>query len=74
VYGQTSSPAGYALYGQGRLKVAGRSFLATPNSAPADADLNVGSISLYLDETNSKLKVRVKYSTGVLKTATIALA
>jgi hypothetical protein len=73
VYGQTNSPGGYALYGQGRLKVTGRSYLGTPKSAPADADLNLASISLYLDETNSKLKVRVKYSTGVLKTATIAL-
>jgi hypothetical protein len=74
VCGQTSSPGGYSLYGQGRLKVAGRSYLGTPDSAPADGDLNLGSISFYLDETNSKLKVRVKYSTGVLKTATIALA
>jgi hypothetical protein len=73
VYGQTNSPSGYALYAQGRLKVTGRSFLGTPNSAPTDADLGLGSISFYLDQTNNRLKVRVKYSTGVLKTATIAL-
>ena len=36
-------------------------------------DLHNGSISFYLDQKANKLKVRVKYSTGVLKTATIAL-
>ena len=88
VYGHANSPAGYgvygsnaeitgaagmALYGSGRLKVTGRSYLGTPNSVPVAADLNNGSISFYLDQAANNLKVRVKYSTGVLKTATIAL-
>jgi hypothetical protein len=44
-----------------------------PNAAPADGGLTNGSISLYLDEAGNNLKVRVKYSNGTLKTATIAL-
>ncbi len=69
----TRGAAGMALYGQGRLKVTGRSYFGTPNSVPLSADLNKGSISFYLDQAANNLKVRVKYSTGVLKTATIAL-
>ena len=76
VYGSntaTTGAAGMALYGNGRLKVTGRSYLGTPNSVPLAADLDNGSISFYLDQKNNKLKVRVKYPTGVMKTAIIAL-
>jgi hypothetical protein len=73
VYGQAASASGFALYGQGRLKVTGRSYLATPNSAPTDAHLSNGSISFFLDQTNNRLKVRVKYSSGALKTGFISL-
>jgi hypothetical protein len=48
--------------------------LGAPSSAPTDANLNNSNISFWLDETNNKLKVRVKYSDGTLKTATIDLA
>jgi hypothetical protein len=48
--------------------------LSAPSSAPTDANLNNSNISFWLDETNNKLKVRVKYSNGTLKTATIDLA
>jgi len=74
VYGRSDSGTGFALFGEGRLKVTGRSFLATPNAAPSDADLAAGSLSFYLDQTTNTLKVRVRYTTGTLKTATIALA
>ncbi len=74
VYGVVNSPDGYALYADGRLKSTGRAYLGAPNSAPVAADLGNGSISFYLDQANDKLKVRVKYTTGTLKTATIALA
>jgi len=75
--GSSRAAAGHAarLYGLDRLKVTGRSYLGTPATAPTDTDLSNGSISLYLDETNSTLKVRVKFANGTtLKTATIALA
>ncbi len=68
-----SSTTGFALLSQGRFKSTGRSFLAAPGSAPMDADLEVGSVSMFLDEAANTLKVRVKYSTGVLKTATVPL-
>jgi len=74
VYGYSASPAGFAVVSDGRLKVNGRSYLAAPATGPADTDLSNGSVSLYLDETNNTLKVRVKYSGGTLKTATITLA
>lgn len=53
---------------------AGRSYLGAANTAPADADLVNGTISFYLDEGTNDLKVRVRYSDGTLKTATVALA
>ena len=74
VWGHVSSPNGYALYGSGALKATGRAYLGAPNSAPDSANLSNGSISFYLDQTNNRLKVRVKYSTGTIKTATITLA
>lgn len=42
-----------------------------PSSLPTLAKNN--SISFYLDEAGNNLKVRVKYSTGTLKTGTLAL-
>jgi len=47
--------------------------LGAPSSAPTDANLNNSNISFWLDETGNNLKVRVKYNSGTLKTATIAL-
>lgn len=43
------------------------------NTAPVDADIPKGAIVFYLDEAGNNLKVRVKYSNGTLKTATVAL-
>jgi hypothetical protein len=48
--------------------------LGAPNAAPTDANLNASNISFWLGQTNNNLKVRVKYSNGTLKTATIALS
>lgn len=73
VYAQTNSPAGFALYAKGRMKVTGRSFLATPSGAPAAADMGSRSISFFLDQTANRLRVKVKYSTGVVKYGSIAL-
>ena len=73
VYAQTNSPAGYALYAKGRVKVTGRSFLATPSGAPAAADMGSRSISFYLDQSANRLRVKVKYSTGAVKYGSIAL-
>lgn len=75
VYGETkSSSAGFALYGKGRFKATGRCFLGAPASAPPAATLTNGGISFYLDTAANRLKVRVKYPDGTLKTASIPLA
>lgn len=74
VYGECASPSGYAVYALGRLKATGRSFFATPNSAPAATDMAKGSISFYLDQASNRLRVRVKYSSGVVKTGSIGLS
>ncbi len=50
-----------------------RLYLAVPNSAPTDANLANGQVSVYVDETNNLLKFRVKYSNGTLKTAQLNL-
>lgn len=68
-----SGPSGMAVYAAGRLKVTGRSYLSAPGSAPSDADLDNGSVSFFLNEATNKLKVRVRYSNGTLRTATIGL-
>lgn len=73
VYAQTNSSAGYALYAKGRMKVTGRSFLATPSGAPSAASMSSRSISFYLDQTANRLRVKVKYSTGAVKYGSIAL-
>lgn len=68
-----SGPSGMAVFAAGRLKVTGRSYLAAPGSAPSDADLDNGSVSFFLNEATDKLKVRVRYSNGTFRTATIGL-
>lgn len=55
------------------LKTDDRVIQGSPNSAPTDADLDNGTISLYLDQAGNALKVRAKYSDGTLKTGTVAL-
>jgi hypothetical protein len=74
VLGAAISPDGYGVYSSGRLKSTGRIFVAAPNSAPVDTDLNNGMISFYLDEGTNKLKIRVRYSTGVYKTGSVNLS
>lgn len=74
VRGVCSSPSGWAFFGDGRMKVTGRVFLGSPSSAPADGDLSNGSVSIYLDESANKLKIRARYSNGTLKTASVNLA
>lgn len=44
-----------------------------PNVAPNDALIPNGHGQAWVDEIGNTLKIRVRYSTGVLKTATIAL-
>lgn len=50
-----------------------RALIGAPNTAIADADLVDGQISFYLDEGGNTLTVKVKYSTGTVKTGTVAL-
>jgi len=50
-------------------------FTKAPTSAPVDGDFHASDISFYLDETNHKLKVKVKYSDGTtIKTGEVALS
>lgn len=44
-----------------------------PNVAPNDSLIPANHGTMYIDEVADELKVRVKYSDGTLKTATIAL-
>lgn len=54
--------------------IAGRLCYGVPDSAPTDADISNSQVTAYLDETNNKLKFRVKYAGGTLKTGEVALA
>jgi hypothetical protein len=74
VYGRTDSPSGYGVLCEGRFKSTGRSFLGAPNSAPGSGSLSNGMLSFYLDEANNRLRIRVRYSNGTLKTGSVALA
>lgn len=47
--------------------------LVSPNEAPTDADLGNGFLTFYLNQAGNQLLVRVRYSNGTLKTATVAL-
>jgi hypothetical protein len=74
VYGETNSTsAGFALYRKGRFTATGRCFLGAPASAPPDATLTRDGISFYLHPVTNRLKIRVKYPDGTLKTGSIAL-
>lgn len=44
-----------------------------PNAVPNDALIPQNHGTLYIDEITNELKVRVRYSDGTMKTATIAL-
>lgn len=55
------------------LHLTSRLAYGVPNSAPTDGDLSNGQITAYLDEASAKLKFRIKYSDGTLKTGEVAL-
>ena len=69
----TESPQ-TTLHVEGGCILNGRTVIQTTSSQIDSAELLNGSISFYLDEGNNQLKVRVKYSDGLLKTGTIALS
>ena len=56
------------------MYVSGATVLGTPNSAISDFNLHSGSVTFYLDEGNHKLKFRVRYVDGTLKTGDISLS
>jgi hypothetical protein len=58
------------------FKVTTGSFVIARTSAPADADLTAGTVSLWLDDTPAatKLMVKAKDSGGTVRTAAINLA
>jgi hypothetical protein len=66
VFGTTMSPEGYGVYCGGRFKSTGRTFTALPNTPPDDADLDPGSMSMWLDEGRLQLTFRIKDSQGRL--------
>jgi hypothetical protein len=57
-----------------RLTNDGFIFQRAPSSAPTDGDIPNNFIVCYLNEAGNELKIRVRYSDGTLKLATIALA
>ena len=48
-------------------------FLVAPASAPADASLANGQISFWVNESTNALTVKVKYSSGTVKSGTVSL-
>jgi hypothetical protein len=50
-----------------------RTIMGAANSAIADADLVTNQMSFYLDQASNTLVVKVKYSTGTVKTGTVNL-
>ena len=53
---------------------AGEAYQACPSTAAADADLNNSEVHFSVDESGNNFQIKVKYSTGVVKTATVAVA
>ncbi len=59
---------------KGRAVLTGRGVVQTaPNGALVDGDLANGQLSFYLTEAGNVLNVKVKYSSGAVKTLTVPL-
>lgn len=71
--GKGTDDAVSALQVNGRGNFLNRVYMGAPNLVPADAELANNQMVWYIDEAANQLKAKVKYSTGVVKTATIAL-
>jgi hypothetical protein len=56
-----------------KIGIDGRVYVYAPNSAPTDANIENNQITFYLDEAGNKLDIRVRYSSGTLKTGAITL-
>ena len=52
---------------------AGECYMACPSTAAADAVLNNSEVHFSVDEGANELQIKVKYSSGTVKTATITL-
>jgi hypothetical protein len=55
------------------LYISGAAVIGAPTAVVPDANLHSGSVSFFLDEGNNKLKFRIRYSTGAMKTGEINL-
>jgi hypothetical protein len=62
-------PAGF----DANLYISGAAVIGAPTAVVPDANLHSGSVSFFLDEGNNKLKFRIRYSTGAMKTGEINL-
>jgi len=51
-----------------------RCFLGAPSTQPDSSALALNQITFYIDESTDKLKVKVKYHDGTVKTGEIALS
>lgn len=56
-----------------RRASAGALSFSAPTAQTADGNLNNSEISFSVDEAGNNLKVKVKYSNGTVKNATVAL-
>jgi hypothetical protein len=57
-----------------KLHSTGSTIVGVNNSSVGDANIGNGEVNIYLDQTNNKLKFRVRYSDGTLKSGEVALS
>jgi hypothetical protein len=70
-------PSGYVGIGttdpKTKLHSTGSTIVGVNNGSVGDANIGNGQVNIYLDQTNNKLKFRVRYSTGTIKSGEVAL-
>jgi len=63
----------FIFLGSGLKKIANHFQFPLQTTAQSDSYLQNKDVSFYIDEVNHKLKVKLKYSNGVIKTGEISL-
>lgn len=57
-----------------KLHATDSTIVGVATAAVADVNLGNGEVNIYVDETNNLLKFKVKYSSGTVKTGSVALS